>query len=98
MVPFLWVIDDFLGNAAAVRKQALSLTYSRTGHYPGRGSVERLRIEGLEQVVSSIVRQPLSANWPPEHAHASCRLTLAEEVSCRREYPCRSNDSYLSEH
>ena len=80
MVPFVWVIDEFLGNAEVVRQQALSLNYSRTGHYPGRGSVERLRIEGLEQVVSSIVRQPLAANWPADHAHATCRLTLAEDA------------------
>jgi hypothetical protein len=93
MVPFLWVIDDFLGNAAAVREQALSLTYSRTGHYPGRGSVERLRIEGLEQVVSSIVRQPLSANWPPEHAHATCRLTLAKDTE---EAPIHVDPNHLS--
>ena len=58
---------------------ALSLTYSRTGHYPGHGSVERLTIPGLDQVVSSIVQQRLYANWPPNHAHSTCRLTLAGE-------------------
>ena len=80
MVPFVWMIDDFLRNAEAVREQALSLTYSRTGHYPGRGSVEQLKIEGLEQVVSALVRQSLHANWPPNHAHSTCRLTLAEDL------------------
>jgi hypothetical protein len=78
MVPFVWMIDDFLRNPEVVREKALSLTYSRTGHYPGRGSVERLTIDGLEQVISSIVRQPLKANWPANHAHSTCRLTLAE--------------------
>jgi hypothetical protein len=78
MVPFVWMIDDFLRNPEEVRAQALSLTYSRTGHYPGQGSVERLRIDGLEQVISSVVRQPLQANWPANHAHSTCRLTLAE--------------------
>ena len=79
MVPQLWIIDDFLRNPDEVRNAALSLTYSRTGHYPGRGSVEKLTIEGLDQVVSGIVRQPLYANWPANHAHSTCRLTLAGE-------------------
>jgi hypothetical protein len=79
MVPHLWIIDDFLRNAEEVRNMALSLTYSRTGHYPGRGSTEKLTIGGLEQVVSSIVQQHLAANWPPNHAHSTCRLTLAED-------------------
>lgn len=78
MVPFVWIIDDFLRNPEPVRDEALSLNYTRTGHYPGRGSVERLKIDGLEQVVSSVVRQPLQANWPGNHAHSTCRLTLAE--------------------
>jgi hypothetical protein len=77
MIPFIWMIDDFLRNPEQVRAQALSLTYCRTGHYPGQGSVERLTIDGLDQVVSSIVRQPLQANWPANHAHSTCRLTLA---------------------
>lgn len=81
MVPFVWMIDDFLRNAETVREQALSLTYSRTGHYFGRGSVEQLKIDGLEQVVSALVRQPLQANWPANHAHSTCRLTLAEDLA-----------------
>jgi len=93
MVPFIWVVDDFLGNAEAVREQALSLTYSRTGLYPGRGSVERLRIDGLEQVVSSIVRQPVYANWPANHAHSTCRLTLAEHSE---EAPIHIDPNHLS--
>ena len=78
MVPFLWVIDDFLRKPEAVRDKALSLTYSRTGYYPGRGSVEQLKIEGLEETVSSIVRQEVYSSWPPDHAHSTCRLTLAQ--------------------
>jgi len=84
MFPFLWVIDDFLDHAVQVREHALSLTYSRTGSYPGRGSVERLTIPGLEGVVSSIARHQLYANWPPNHAHATCRLTLAEDAEQAR--------------
>jgi hypothetical protein len=79
MVPFVWILDDFLPNPQVVREEALSLTYSRTGHYPGRGSVERLKLDGLEQIVSSIVRQPLQANWPANHSHSTCRLTLGKD-------------------
>ena len=50
MVPALFVIDDFLRNAEEVRRQALSLTYAVGGRYPGLNSVEKLRIEGLDQV------------------------------------------------
>jgi hypothetical protein len=85
MVPQLWIIDDFLRNAEEVRDMALSLTYSRTGHYPGRGSVEKLTIGGLEQVVSSIVQQHLSANWPPDHAHST-----AGALACTRARSLRS--------
>jgi hypothetical protein len=51
MIPALWVIDDFLPNAEEVRERALALTYSRPGMYPGRGSVERLTIGGLQEIV-----------------------------------------------
>ena len=93
MVPFLRVIDDFLNNAEEVRARALSLTYSRTGHYPGRGSVERLTIPGLQEFVSAIARQPLSADWPANHAHSTCRLTLAEDIG---EAPIHVDPNYLS--
>ena len=93
MVPFVWVIDDFLRNAEAVREKALGLTYSRTGHYPGRGSTEQLKIDGLEQMVSAIVRQPVYANWPADHAHATCRLTLAENDE---EAPIHIDPNHLS--
>ena len=93
MVPALWVIDDFLGNAEEVRERALSLTYSRPGMYPGRGSVERLNIGGLGEMVCAITRQNLVANWPSNHAHATCRLTLAEDDA---EAPIHVDPNYLS--
>ena len=79
MLQFLWVIDDFLANAEQVREHALSLTYSRSGTYPGRGSVERLTIGGLDDAISAITRQRLSADWPDNHAHSTCRVTLARD-------------------
>jgi hypothetical protein len=84
MFQFLWIIDDFLANAQQVREHALSLTYSRTGSYPGRGSIEGLTIGGLQEEVSSIVRQRLCANWPADHAHSTFRLTLADDAEQAR--------------
>ena len=57
MVPAVLVIDDFLRNAEEVRRQALGLSYAVGGRYPGLNSIEKLRIEGLDQVVSTLVHE-----------------------------------------
>jgi hypothetical protein len=79
MVPHVFVIDDFLRNAEQVRAEALSLNYKVTGHFPGHNSVEKVNIEGLDQAVSMLVREPVRAMWGKDNSHASCRLTLARE-------------------
>lgn len=79
MIPAVYIIDDFLSDPDAVRAQALRLTYSKTGHYPGRDSVERLEIPRLDEAVSAIMRQPFKAEWPEDFAHGKCRLTLASD-------------------
>ncbi len=79
MVPHLFIIDDFLRNAGAVRAEALTLNYSVQGRFPGLNSVEKLRIDGLDQVVSNIVREPVRAPWTNDFSHASCRLALASD-------------------
>lgn len=71
------MIDDFLRNAEEVRRQALSLTYAVGGRYPGLNSVEKLRIEGLDQVISALVREPVRAPWTDDFSHGSCRVALA---------------------
>jgi hypothetical protein len=77
MVPALFVIDDFLRNPHEVRAQALSLTYAVGGRYPGLNSTEKLRIEGLDEVISSLVREPVRAPWTDDFSHGSCRVALA---------------------
>ena len=77
MTPAVFVIDDFLRNADEVRCQALSLTYAVGGRYPGLNSVEKLRIEGLDQVVSTLVHEPVRAPWDDTFSHGSCRIALA---------------------
>jgi hypothetical protein len=79
MVPHLFIIDDFLRNADAVRAEALRLNYAVKGRFPGLNSAEKLRIDGLDEVVSNIVREPVRAPWTRDFSHASCRLSLASD-------------------
>ena len=78
MAVSLIIIDDFLGKPEVVRKRALGLKYEGQGAYPGRNSIERIRIEGLEEEVSSIVQERLCEPNPLE-SHGKCRLTLASD-------------------
>jgi hypothetical protein len=79
MVPHLFIIDDFLRNADAVRAEALTLNYTVQGRFPGLNSAEKLRIDGLDQVISDVVREPVRAPWTRNFSHASCRLALAKD-------------------
>lgn len=79
MVPAVFVIDDFLRNPDEVRAQALSLDYAVQGRYPGLNSVQKLRIEGLDQVISQLVREPVRAPWTDDFSHGSCRVALASD-------------------
>jgi hypothetical protein len=79
MVPHLFVIDDFLRNPEEVRAQALAMSYSIGGRYPGLNSAQKLRIEGLDQVISALVREPVRAPWTDDFSHGSCRISLASD-------------------
>jgi hypothetical protein len=79
MVPAVYIIDDFLKDADAIRQRALALTYSVKGNYPGLDSVERLPIDHLDDAVSAIMRQPFRAQLDERFNHAKCRLTLASD-------------------
>ena len=79
MVPAVFVIDDFLRNPQEVRAQAISLEYAVSGRYPGLNSVQKLRIEGLDQVISTLVREPVRAPWTNDFSHGSCRVALASD-------------------
>lgn len=77
----LIVVDDFLGarDAHGLREAGLQLTYpEQQGPFPGRNSLERLEIEGLDQAVSQIVGErvkPIS----PLQSHAKFRVTLGAD-------------------
>jgi len=79
MIPHLIIIDDFLRDPEAVRQKALGLTYKVEGRYPGLNSVEKLNIEGLDEIVSRLVYEPVRAPWTRDFSHASCRLSLASD-------------------
>lgn len=73
------IVDDFLDNAQALREASLRLTYPpQEGMFPGRNSVERIHIEGLDQQISRLVGEPLEA-MPPPQSHAKSRITLAAD-------------------
>ena len=54
------------------------MRYAVGGRFPGLNSTEKLRIEGLDEVVSNIVRVPLKAPWDDSFSHAHFRVALAE--------------------
>ena len=78
MATSLIIIDDFIAEPDLFRQRALGLKYKNAGTYPGRNSIERIRIGGLAEDVSAIVQERLCEPDPPQ-SHAKCRLTLASD-------------------
>lgn len=71
----LIIVDDFLDNAEALRAAALRLTYpDQQGAFPGRNSLERVEMPGLDAEISRLVGEPLAALT--RLSHAKCRITL----------------------
>lgn len=80
----LIIVDDFLDDPQVLRDAALRLNYPDVkGMYPGRNSVERINIEGVNTAVSRLVGESLV---PMTHnqAHGKCRLALASDVGAAR--------------
>lgn len=74
------IVDDFLDDPDPLRATALRLTYpDQQGAFPGRNSLERVAIEGLDRYASELVGEPLKASGP-QLSHAKCRLTLASDI------------------
>jgi len=75
----LIIVDDFLDEPQPLRDAALRLSYpDLKGAFPGRNSVERINIEGLDQAVSRLVGEPVQGQEYPQ-SHAKCRITLAAD-------------------
>lgn len=78
----LIVVDDFLSlrDANEFRNIASRLTYPPLqGAFPGRNSLERIEIDGLDQIASRLVGEPLKPISPLQ-SHCKFRITLAADV------------------
>ena len=94
------VVDDFLDDPYTFRKAALGLTYPNAeGPYPGRNSVERINLEGLDNEVSRLVGEPL-VSMEHNQAHGKCRIALESDIGTAKVHVDGSHWSgilYLSE-
>jgi hypothetical protein len=79
VTPHVIVIDDFLPDPHELRGRALKLHYALKGPYPGLDSTEKTKIEGLDELVSTLVYQPVRSTWARDEAHGNFRLALARD-------------------
>ena len=80
----LIVVDDFLEDPYILRDAALRLSYPEVkATYPGRNSMERVNLEGLNQDVSRLVGEPL-VPLLHDQAHGKCRISLASDIGTAR--------------
>jgi len=79
MLNNLIIVDDFIDSIDQVREAALKMDYPDIrGQFPGRNSLQRIRIDGLEEQVSHLVGESVIAIDPLE-SHGKCRLSLASD-------------------
>jgi hypothetical protein len=79
VIPHVIVIDDFLRDPHELRERALKLNYAVEGRYPGLNSIEKVKIPGLDEIVSKLVYEPVRAPWTKDFSHGSCRIALAKD-------------------
>ena len=78
------IVDDFMQNPHELRETALRMTYpEQQGAFPGRNSIERMSISGLDEEVSRILGEPVKPISPPL-SHGKCRITLAGDTGTGR--------------
>ncbi len=76
----LLIVDDFLDNPHELRAAALRLDYPDIrGYFPGRNSLQRVTVTGLDAEVSRLVGEPL-VPLVEGNSHAKFRITLADDV------------------
>jgi hypothetical protein len=77
----VFVLDDFLSDAQAIREKALALEYpdhTDQQYFPGRNSSSPLPLPGLEAYLSRRLSATLSPT--PGTAHGKCRLAYAGDT------------------
>ena len=91
------IIDDFYDDPHVVRNAALHADYARfaEGHnYPGDNSADAFEMEGLNDMVSGFVREPVMGS--PGTAHCRFRIATAGAESQARLRMHVDGDSYWS--
>jgi len=81
------IIDNFYDDAEIVRQNALRCDFPEPSvrkNYPGRNSIQRFLPEGLDQVASQLVHEPVRGCQIAEHGRF--RLTLADDEGERGYY------------
>jgi hypothetical protein len=73
------IVDDFLEEPVSLREAALRLTYpEQMAPFPGRNSLERINLDGLDERVSRLTGERVTPVSPLQ-PHAKCRITLAAD-------------------
>lgn len=91
------VVDDFYEDPHRVREQVSRLDFPRPPaqrNYPGRNSAVRFLPEGLDEVVSALVRERVVGSKHNVHGHF--RLSLAGEDAQRSYYVHVDGDAHWS--
>lgn len=73
------IIDDFFDRPMDVRKQVLSMSYPPRpdgAYYPGRNASQAFPMPGIENLVSSVVKEPLTPVPYPKSSHCYPRIAL----------------------
>ena len=92
-----FIIDDFYDDPLAVRNAALHTDYARTvggANYPGDNSAAAFEVEGLNEVVSNIVHEPVIGT--PNSGHCRFRIATAGAESRARARMHVDGQSYWS--
>ena len=91
------IIDDFYDDPQAVRNAALHTDYARQvdgANYPGDNSAEAFEVQGLNEVVSNVVHEPLVGT--PGSGHCRFRIATAGAESRARARMHVDGQSYWS--
>jgi len=91
------IVDDFYDNPQAVRNAALHTDYARMvdgANYPGDNSAEAFEMEGLNDLVSNLVHEPVVGS--PQTGHCRFRIATAGAESAARYRMHVDGESYWS--
>lgn len=91
------IVDDFYDNPHAVREAALHTDYARMAdgaNYPGDNSADTFEVEGLNDLVSNLIHEPVMGT--PGTGHCRFRIATAGAESRARFWMHVDGESYWS--